>query len=91
MLKIEKNVILYLFISLDFLDAPYCKPDQVQVFGVARDETARIACEVIANPQSSVYFEWKFNTSGTLFENSYYLFTILKNNFYIGNNNKYKN
>ena len=71
MLKIEKNVILYLFISLDFLDAPYCKPDQVQVFGVARDETARIACEVIANPQSSVYFEWKFNTSGT-----YYLRTL---------------
>ena len=72
MLKIEKNVILYLFISLNFLDAPYCKPDQVQVFGVARDETARIACEVIANPQSSVYFEWKFNTSGI-----YYLKTLI--------------
>ena len=69
--KIEK-IVIYIFFSLNFLDAPYCKPDQVQVFGVARDETARIACEVIANPQSSVYFEWKFNTSGTLFENSYY-------------------
>ena len=51
----------YLFI---FSDAPYCKPGQVQVFGVARDETARIGCEVIANPQSSVFFEWRFNTSG---------------------------
>ena len=47
-----------------FSDAPYCKPGQVQVFGVARDETARIGCEVIANPQSSVFFEWRFNTSG---------------------------
>lgn len=36
----------------------------MQVFGVARDETARIACEVIANPQNSVFFEWRFNTSG---------------------------
>ena len=47
-----------------FLDAPYCKPNQVQVFGVARGETARIACEVISNPVSSVVFEWRFNTSG---------------------------
>ena len=69
--KIEK-IVIYIFFSLNFLDAPYCKPDQVQVFGVARDETARIACEVIANPQSSVYFEWKFNTSGI-----YYLKTLI--------------
>ena len=47
-----------------FQDAPYCKPNQVQVFGVARGETARIACEVISNPVSSVVFEWRFNTSG---------------------------
>ena len=79
------------FFSLNFLDAPYCKPDQVQVFGVARDETARIACEVIANPQSSVYFEWKFNTSGTLFENSYYFLQNWNFFFYIRNNNKNKN
>ena len=64
---------LYTMLSYNYiLDAPYCKPDQVQVFGVARDETARIACEVIANPQSSVYFEWKFNTSGI-----YYLKTLI--------------
>ncbi len=51
-------------ISTISIDAPYCKPGQVQVYGVAKDETARIGCEVIANPQSSVYFEWRFNTSG---------------------------
>ena len=50
--------------SYVFSDAPYCKPNQVQVFGVARSETARIACEVISNPLSSVVFEWRFNTSG---------------------------
>ncbi len=50
--------------TLWFSDAPYCKPDQVQVFGVAREEMVRISCEVIANPQSSVFFEWRFNTSG---------------------------
>jgi hypothetical protein len=47
-------------------DAPYCKPDQVQVFGVAREETARISCEVVANPQTYVYFEWRFNTTGEM-------------------------
>ena len=48
----------------NFPDAPYCKPGQVQVFGVAKDETARISCEVTANPQNSVFFEWRFNTTG---------------------------
>ena len=85
-----KYFLVYILSYHYILDAPYCKPDQVQVFGVARDETARIACEVIANPQSSVYFEWKFNTSGT-----YYLKTLifLQKGFflYTGNNNKNKN
>jgi hypothetical protein len=33
---------------------------------VAREETARISCEVIANPQTYVYFEWRFNTTGEM-------------------------
>ena len=45
-------------------DAPYCKPDQTQVFGVAREETVRISCEVVANPVGSTSFEWRFNASG---------------------------
>ena len=53
-------------IFANFPVAPYCKPDQVQVFGVAREETARISCEVIANPQTYVYFEWRFNTTGEM-------------------------
>ena len=45
-------------------DAPYCKPDQTQVFGVAREETVRISCEVVANPVGSTSFEWRFNATG---------------------------
>ncbi len=45
-------------------DAPYCKPDQVQVFGVAREESVRVSCEVEANPVGSTTFEWRFNASG---------------------------
>jgi hypothetical protein len=36
------------------------------VFGVAREETVRISCEVVANPQGSVSFEWRFNASGEM-------------------------
>lgn len=52
--------------TLNIRYAPYCKPDQVQVFGVARDETVRISCEVISNPIGSTSFEWRFNASGEL-------------------------
>ena len=48
------------------LDAPYCKPDQVQVFGVAREEMVRISCEVVSNPIGSTTFEWRFNASGEI-------------------------
>ncbi len=50
--------------TLNIRYAPYCRPDQVQVFGVAREESVRISCEVVANPIGSVNFEWRFNTSG---------------------------
>ena len=46
------------------IDAPYCKPDQTQVFGVAREETVRISCSVLANPAAQTRFEWRFNASG---------------------------
>ena len=31
-------------------DKPFCKPGQVQVYGVAKHERIQVACEVIANP-----------------------------------------
>jgi hypothetical protein len=52
--------------NFPFLDSPYCKPDQVQVFGVAREETVRISCEVVSNPVGSTTFEWRFNASGEM-------------------------
>lgn len=41
---------------------PTCRPGQSKVFGVARHETARILCELEANP-TDVQFIWKFNNS----------------------------
>ncbi|GLV36591.1 sidestep VIII [Carabus blaptoides fortunei] len=50
-------------VQLDVKFAPVCRPGQPKVFGVARQETARIPCELEANPQD-VQFTWKFNNSG---------------------------
>ena len=46
-----------------FSDAPYCKPEKVQVFGVARDETVRISCSVFSDPPTDTHFEWRFNAT----------------------------
>ena len=47
-----------------FADVPYCRPDQVLVYGVARYETVRISCDVVSNPSVGLRFHWVFNTSG---------------------------
>jgi hypothetical protein len=53
-------VTLYIFfISVK----PFCKPDQVQVYGVAKREKIRVSCDVIANPSSDLKFHWVFNSS----------------------------
>ena len=44
-------------------DKPFCKPGQVQVYGVAKHERIHVACEVIANPKSDLKFDWIFNSS----------------------------
>lgn len=44
-----------------------CRPGQNKVFGVARHETARILCELEANP-TDVQFIWKFNNSADIFD-----------------------
>ncbi|EGI70791.1 Nephrin [Acromyrmex echinatior] len=41
---------------------PVCQHGQTKVFGVARQETARIPCELEANPPE-VSFTWKFNNT----------------------------
>ncbi|KAL1513805.1 hypothetical protein ABEB36_003164 [Hypothenemus hampei] len=53
----ESNQVL-----LDVKYVPVCRPGQPKIFGVARHEAAKIACEVEANP-SDVRFNWKFNNS----------------------------
>ena len=57
---------------------PFCKPGQIQVYGVAKHERIHVSCEVLANPkdggiptQSSntghsgngLKFDWVFNSS----------------------------
>ncbi|CAG9763208.1 unnamed protein product [Ceutorhynchus assimilis] len=55
-------------VLLDVKFAPVCRPGQQKVFGVARHETAKIACEVEANPIRDVQFIWKFNNSVDAFQ-----------------------
>ncbi|ENN74700.1 hypothetical protein YQE_08817, partial [Dendroctonus ponderosae] len=54
-------------VQLDVKYAPVCRPEQVRIFGVAREEVAQITCEVEANP-NDVDFTWKFNNSADTFE-----------------------
>ncbi|XP_026296705.1 nephrin isoform X3 [Apis mellifera] len=49
-------------LNLDIKFAPVCHHGQIKVFGVARQETARIPCELEANPPE-VTFTWKFNNT----------------------------
>lgn len=49
--------------GLDISDKPFCKPDQVQVYGVAKREKIRVSCDVISNPSADLKFEWVFNSS----------------------------
>lgn len=44
--------------------APLCRPGQVQVYSIARHETAKIVCELESNP-NDVHFNWKFNATGS--------------------------
>ncbi|XP_076289470.1 nephrin isoform X2 [Lasioglossum baleicum] len=47
---------------LDIKFSPVCHHGQMKVFGVARQETARIPCELVANPPE-VSFTWRFNNT----------------------------
>ncbi|KRT78415.1 hypothetical protein AMK59_7471, partial [Oryctes borbonicus] len=54
----ESNVV-----QLDVKFAPVCRPGQQKSYGIARQERARIPCELEANPVSGLTFTWKFNNS----------------------------
>ncbi|XP_051159478.1 hemicentin-2-like isoform X2 [Leptopilina boulardi] len=47
---------------LNVMFAPTCKPNQIKIHGVAKQERANISCQVDANP-SKVEFRWTFNNS----------------------------
>ncbi|KOX75931.1 hypothetical protein WN51_12361 [Melipona quadrifasciata] len=59
---------MYLYVQVGWLVhqieniTPVCHHGQIKVFGVARQETARIPCELEANPPE-VTFTWKFNNT----------------------------
>ena len=44
-------------------DKPFCKPDQIEIYGVAKRERTRVTCDVIANPSGDLKFSWVFNSS----------------------------
>lgn len=44
------------------LDRPLCRNDQKRIYGVARNEMARILCEVDAFP-APTSFKWSFNNT----------------------------
>ncbi|KAL5284444.1 hypothetical protein ACFFRR_006630 [Megaselia abdita] len=48
--------------TLNVLYAPTCMPNQPRVYGVAKQEDAKIKCTVDANPPD-VEFKWTFNNS----------------------------
>ncbi|XP_065344977.1 contactin-6-like isoform X1 [Cloeon dipterum] len=53
-------------VFLDVKYIPVCKSNQPDLFGVARQESAKITCNLDANP-TDIQFIWKFNnTSETL-------------------------
>lgn len=45
-----------------FADRPLCRSDQKRIYGVARNEQARILCEVDAYPPPTA-FKWSFNNT----------------------------
>ncbi|KAJ8673155.1 hypothetical protein QAD02_004417, partial [Eretmocerus hayati] len=49
-------------LNLDIKFAPVCRPGQTRVYGVAKQETVKISCDLEANP-GDVMFTWRFNNT----------------------------
>ena len=56
---VHVRILAILFVAVK----PFCKPDQIQVYGVAKRERIRVSCDVISNPSVDLQFEWVFNSS----------------------------
>ena len=65
-------------LNFSFTVKPFCKPGQVNVYGVAKHEKIHVSCEVLANPKdggessrssskkypnNGLKFDWVFNSS----------------------------
>ena len=50
------------FIKINLiLDAPVCKKQQNEAFGVARQELVLVQCDVMSDPMENLKFEWIFS------------------------------
>ncbi|XP_021945132.2 uncharacterized protein LOC110843474 isoform X2 [Folsomia candida] len=63
-------------VSLNVKYAPVCKVHQQTIYGIARQEQAKILCEVDANPDTDLHFRWKFNNSAESIDIQQSHFTI---------------
>lgn len=52
---------------MSFSDKPLCRIDQKRVYGVARNEDAKVSCEVDSYPPP-LTFKWSFNNSAETIE-----------------------
>ena len=42
-------------------DAPVCKKQRKEAFGVARQELVSVRCDVLSDPMENLKFEWIFS------------------------------
>lgn len=59
----SRSLIIIDISGVRFTVAPVCRPGQETVQGVGRLETAKVLCEVEANPSDNVQYSWRFNNS----------------------------
>jgi len=50
-------------VQLDVKYPPFCVPNQIRVYGVARHESVNVTCSIRANPDSNLHFHWVFNST----------------------------
>ncbi|KAK9875496.1 hypothetical protein WA026_007887 [Henosepilachna vigintioctopunctata] len=62
---LAKQQVTWKNVERPFSDSPTCKPKQINVYGVAKQERAQISCQVDANPPD-IQFKWTFNNSADL-------------------------
>uniref|UniRef100_A0A8D8M147 Nephrin n=1 Tax=Cacopsylla melanoneura TaxID=428564 RepID=A0A8D8M147_9HEMI len=62
-------------VELNIKYAPVCRPGQEHNIGIARNEVAKINCEIEANPPA-LEFRWKFNNTSETTDIDKHLFTM---------------